>query len=196
MNDRVLRTVIEGYTREAGVRELERTLARVARKAAVEMLEQKTEEITVTQDKLTAYLGQPRYTREPLEKENRVGVVNGLAYTSVGGEMLSVECAVLKGTGALQLTGKLGDVMQESAKAALSWVRAHCDPWGIPADFFKQNDIHIHVPEGAVPKDGPSAGVTMTTALVSALTGIPVKQNVASISPANSPKCLRVTSQK
>ena len=156
MNDRVLRTVIEGYTREAGVRELERTLARVARKAAVEMLEQKTEEITVTQDKLTAYLGQPRYTREPLEKENRVGVVNGLAYTSVGGEMLSVECAVLKGTGALQLTGKLGDVMQESAKAALSWVRAHCDPWGIPADFFKQNDIHIHVPEGAVPKDGPA----------------------------------------
>ena len=179
MNDRVLRTVIEGYTREAGVRELERTLARVARKAAVEMLEQKTEEITVTQDKLTAYLGQPRYTREPLEKENRVGVVNGLAYTSVGGEMLSVECAVLKGTGALQLTGKLGDVMQESAKAALSWVRAHCDPWGIPADFFKQNDIHIHVPEGAVPKDGPSAGVTLVTALVSALTSIPVRQNVA-----------------
>ena len=179
MNDRVLRTVIEGYTREAGVRELERTLARVARKAAVEMLEQKTEEITVTQDKLTAYLGQPRYTREPLEKENRVGVVNGLAYTSVGGEMLSVECAVLKGTGALQLTGKLGDVMQESAKAALSWVRAHCDPWGVPADFFKQNDIHIHVPEGAVPKDGPSAGVTLVTALVSALTSIPVRQNVA-----------------
>ncbi len=143
------------------------------------MLEQKTEEITVTQDKLTAYLGQPRYTREPLEKENRVGVVNGLAYTSVGGEMLSVECAVLKGTGALQLTGKLGDVMQESAKAALSWVRAHCDPWGIPADFFKQNDIHIHVPEGAVPKDGPSAGVTLVTALVSALTSIPVRQNVA-----------------
>lgn len=161
------------------MRELERTLARVARKAAVEMLEQKTEEITVTQDKLTAYLGQPRYTREPLEKENRVGVVNGLAYTSVGGEMLSVECAVLKGTGALQLTGKLGDVMQESAKAALSWVRAHCDPWGVPADFFKQNDIHIHVPEGAVPKDGPSAGVTLVTALVSALTSIPVRQNVA-----------------
>ena len=108
-----------------------------------------------------------------------MGVVNGLAYTSVGGEMLSVECAVLKGTGALQLTGKLGDVMQESAKAALSWVRAHCDPWGIPADFFKQNDIHIHVPEGAVPKDGPSAGVTLVTALVSALTSIPVRQNVA-----------------
>ena len=179
MNDRVLRAVIEGYTREAGVRELERTLARVARKAAVEMLDQKTEEITVNQEKLTAYLGQPRYTREPLEKENRVGVVNGLAYTSVGGEMLSVECAVLKGTGALQLTGKLGDVMQESAKAALSWVRAHCDPWGIPADFFKQNDIHIHVPEGAVPKDGPSAGVTLVTALVSALTSIPVRQSVA-----------------
>ena len=106
-------------------------------------------------------------------------MVNGLAYTTVGGEMLQVECSVMQGTGVLQLTGKLGDVMQESAKAALSWVRAHCEPWGIPAEFFKQHDIHIHVPEGAVPKDGPSAGVTLITALVSALTSIPVRQSVA-----------------
>ena len=130
-------------------------------------------------EKLTAYLGAVKYMRESLENENRIGVVNGLAYTSVGGEMLSVECAVMQGTGVLQLTGKLGDVMQESAKAALSWVRAHSEPWGIPAEFYKNHDIHIHVPEGAVPKDGPSAGVTLIPALVSALTSIPVRQSVA-----------------
>ena len=179
MNDRVLRQLIEGYTREAGVRELERTIARVVRKATVELLEQKKDEITVGGDKLTQYLGAVKYMREPLENENRVGVVNGLAYTTVGGEMLAVECMVMQGTGALQLTGKLGDVMQESAKAALSWVRAHSEPWGIPAAFFKEHDIHIHVPEGAVPKDGPSAGVTLITALVSALTSISVRQSVA-----------------
>ena len=179
MNDRVLRAVIEGYTREAGVRELERTLARIVRKATVEMLDSKADEINVTPEKLTAYLGAVKYMRESLENENRIGVVNGLAYTSVGGEMLSVECAVMQGTGVLQLTGKLGDVMQESAKAALSWVRAHSEPWGIPAEFYKNHDIHIHVPEGAVPKDGPSAGVTLITALVSALTSIPVRQSVA-----------------
>ena len=179
VNDRVLRTVIEGYTREAGVRELERTVARIVRKATVEMLDEKVDTVSVTAEKLATYLGAVKYTREPLERENRIGVVNGLAYTTVGGEMLSVECAVMQGTGALQLTGKLGDVMQESAKAALSWVRAHCEPWGIPAEFFKQHDIHIHVPEGAVPKDGPSAGVTLITALVSALTSIPVRQCVA-----------------
>ena len=179
MNDRVLRQLIEGYTREAGVRELERTIARVVRKATVELLEQKKDEITVGGDKLTQYLGAVKYMREPLENENRVGVVNGLAYTTVGGEMLAVECMVMQGTGALQLTGKLGDVMQESAKAALSWVRAHSEPWGIPSAFFKEHDIHIHVPEGAVPKDGPSAGVTLITALVSTLTSIPVRQSVA-----------------
>ncbi len=179
MNDVVLSSLIEGYTREAGVRELERVLARTVRKAVVEMLDKDVESVTITPKKLTEYLGAVRYMREPLEKENRVGVVNGLAYTTVGGEMLSVECAVMQGTGALQLTGKLGDVMQESAKAALSWVRAHCEPWGISPDFFKQHDIHIHVPEGAVPKDGPSAGVTLVTALVSVLTSIPVRQSVA-----------------
>ncbi len=179
MPDKVMRSLIEGYTREAGVRTLERTLARVVRKATVEILDNGVNEITVTLDKLKEYLGGVKYLRDAPEKESRVGVVNGLAYTAVGGETLAVECTIMQGTGALQLTGKLGDVMQESAKAALSWVRAHCDVWGIDAEFFKQNDIHIHVPEGAVPKDGPSAGVTLCTALVSALTAIPVKQNVA-----------------
>ena len=143
------------------------------------MLDEKVETVNVTPEKLSKYLGAVKYTREALEKENRIGVVNGLAYTTVGGEMLQVECSIMQGSGVLQLTGKLGDVMQESAKAALSWVRAHCEPWGISADFFKQHDIHIHVPEGAVPKDGPSAGVTLITALVSALTSVPVKQSVA-----------------
>ncbi|MEG0491702.1 MAG: endopeptidase La [Clostridia bacterium] len=179
MNDRVLHNVVEGYTREAGVRELERTLARVVRKSVVDMLDQKLEDVSITNDKLTAFLGAVKYTRELPETENRIGVVNGLAYTTVGGELLCVECAVMQGTGVLQLTGKLGEVMQESAKAALSWVRAHCEPWGITAEFFKNNDIHIHVPEGAVPKDGPSAGVTLITALVSALTSVPVRQSVA-----------------
>ena len=179
LSDRVMKTVIEGYTREAGVRTLERTIARVVRKATVEMLDDKVETVNVSAEKLSKYLGAVKYTREALEKENRIGVVNGLAYTTVGGEMLQVECSIMQGNGTLQLTGKLGDVMQESAKAALSWVRAHCEPWGIQADFFKQHDIHIHVPEGAVPKDGPSAGVTLITALVSALTSVPVKQSVA-----------------
>ena len=179
VNDKIMRSMIEGYTREAGVRTLERTVAKVVRKATVEMLDEKKDSVGISAEKLTKYLGAPRYIRETLEKENRIGVVNGLAYTTVGGELLQVECMVMQGNGALQLTGKLGDVMQESAKAALSWVRAHADAWGIPPEFFKQHDIHIHVPEGAVPKDGPSAGVTLITALTSALTSIPVKQSVA-----------------
>ena len=179
MNDKLLKAVIEGYTREAGVRELERVLAKVVRKAVVEMLDEGAEIVAVTPQKLRQYLGAPRYSREQPEKTASVGMVNGLAYTSVGGEMLTVECLAMPGAGALQLTGKLGDVMQESAKAALSWARAHSEPWGLEADYFKKHDIHIHVPEGAVPKDGPSAGVTLTTALVSVLTGIPVRQDIA-----------------
>ncbi len=179
LSDRVMRNLIEGYTREAGVRTLERTLAHVIRKATVEMLDSGVKEINVTPDKLTEYLGAVKYLRESTEKTDLVGVVNGLAYTTVGGETLAVECTVMPGTGALQLTGKLGDVMQESAKAALSWVRAHSNELGVEPDFHKTRDIHIHVPEGAVPKDGPSAGVTLTTALVSALTGRAVRQNVA-----------------
>ena len=179
MTEKMISTVIEDYTREAGVRQLERVIAKIVRKAAVEMLDKNTQQVTVSQEKLRSYLGAARYTREELESVDRVGVVNGLAYTSVGGELLPVECAMMEGTGVLQLTGSLGDVMQESAKAALSWVRAHCTAWGVSAEFFRKHDIHIHVPEGAVPKDGPSAGVTLTTALVSALLSIPVRQSVA-----------------
>ena len=179
MTDRVLRELIEGYTREAGVRTLERTIAKVTRKAAVTMLDTGVQEVSVTAAVLREYLGAARYTREMPEKEPRIGVVNGLAYTTVGGETLEVECAVMPGKGSLRLTGQLGDVMKESAEAAFTWVRAHSAELALPDDFYKDKDIHIHVPEGAVPKDGPSAGVTMTTALVSAFTGAAVRQDVA-----------------
>ena len=179
MSDKVMRELIEGFTREAGVRTLERTIAKVVRKAAVTMLDTDVTEVTVNSNVLHQYLGAARYTREMPEKEPRIGVVNGLAYTTVGGEMLEVECAVMPGKGTLQLTGQLGDVMKESAEAAFTWVRAHSRELRLKDDFYKDKDIHIHVPEGAVPKDGPSAGVTMTTALVSVLTGNPVRQDVA-----------------
>ncbi len=179
VSDKVLRSLIEGYTREAGVRTLERTVAKVVRKAAVTMLDTDVTEVTVTPAKLKEYLGAVRYVREMPEKKPRIGVVNGLAYTTVGGEMLEVECAIMPGKGSLQLTGQLGDVMKESAEAAFTWVRAHSAELGLKDDFYKDKDIHIHVPEGAVPKDGPSAGVTMVTALTSVLTGIPVRQDVA-----------------
>lgn len=179
VSDKVMRELIEGYTREAGVRTLERTIARVVRKAAVTMLDTDVSEVTVNSALLREYLGAPRFLREMPEKEPRIGVVNGLAYTTVGGELLEVECAIMPGKGTLQLTGQLGDVMKESAEAAFTWVRAHSAMLGLKDDFYKDKDIHIHVPEGAVPKDGPSAGVTMTTALTSALTGIPVRQDVA-----------------
>lgn len=179
LSDKVMRELIEGYTREAGVRTLERTIAKVVRKGAVTMLDTGVETVSVTQTVLHEFLGAPRYTREIPEKAPQIGVVNGLAYTTVGGETLEVECAIMPGKGTLQLTGQLGDVMKESAEAAFSWVRAHSRSLGLTDDFYKDRDIHIHVPEGAVPKDGPSAGVTMTTALVSALTEIPVRQDVA-----------------
>ncbi len=179
MSERVLRDLIRGYTREAGVRRLQRTIGKVVRKSAVEMIDEGLETVTVTPEKLEAFLGAPRYHYEHAGKKPEVGVVNGLAYTVVGGDTLQIETTTMPGTGALELTGSLGDVMKESARAARSYVRAHAKELGIEAEFYKTLDIHIHVPEGAVPKDGPSAGVTMTTALVSALTGIPVRQNVA-----------------
>ena len=179
MSNPVLLKLIDGYTREAGVRTLERQVARIVRKAAVEILDTSAKSVSVNAAKLKSYLGAPRFTREDLEKENLVGIVNGLAVTSVGGETLAVECSIMQGNGALQLTGKLGDVMQESAKAALSWVRTNSEAWGIPVNYFKEHDIHFHVPEGAVPKDGPSAGIAMTTALTSAILSIPVRQDVA-----------------
>lgn len=179
MTDRVMRQLIEGYTREAGVRTLERTVAKVVRKAAVTMLEDDIQNVSVTDKQLRAYLGITRFVREAPEKEPRVGIVNGLAYTTVGGEMLEVECLTMPGKGNLRLTGKLGDVMKESAEAAFSYIRAHSKEMGLADNFYQDKDIHIHVPEGAVPKDGPSAGVTMATALASVLTGIPVRNDVA-----------------
>lgn len=179
MTDRIIRMTIEGYTREAGVRTLERTLGKVVRKATVQMLEGGEKTVEVTSNLLKFYLGGAKYLRDLPEKKPRVGVVNGLAYTAVGGETLAVECAIMPGTGNLSLTGQLGDVMKESASAALSWVRTHALKLGLGEEFQKTIDIHIHVPEGAVPKDGPSAGVTMATALVSALTNSPVRQDVA-----------------
>ena len=179
ISDPAMKSIIEGYTREAGVRTLSRTIARVVRKAAVEMLEEEKDQISVNPKVVQKYLGAARYLRDMPEKAPKVGVVNGLAYTTVGGETLAVECATMEGTGQVQLTGQLGDVMKESARAALSWVRAHSGEFKLDKEFHKNLDIHIHVPEGAVPKDGPSAGVTMATALVSALTGRPVYQDVA-----------------
>lgn len=179
MSDAVMREMIEKYTREAGVRGLERVMAKCCRKSAVYLLENQKKRITVTSARLHEFLGAARYTREPLEKEARVGIVNGLAWTSVGGETLEVECVLMPGKGNLKLTGQLGDVMRESAEAAFSWVRAHSAELGLEEDFYTKVDLHIHLPEGAVPKDGPSAGVTMTTALVSALTGRKVRQDVA-----------------
>ena len=179
IGDAVMKIMIEGYTREAGVRTLERTAAKVCRKTAVYLLEKKETKAVITEERLHEFLGAVRYTREPLEKEARVGVVNGLAWTSVGGETLEVECIPMPGKGSLKLTGQLGDVMKESAEAAFSWVRAHSGELGLADDFYTKTDIHLHLPEGAVPKDGPSAGITMTTALVSALTGRKVRQDVA-----------------
>ena len=177
--DGTLKAMIEDYTREAGVRTLERTAAKLCRKAAVRMLDQGKRSMTVNKKILREMLGAPRYLREPPEKEPRIGIVNGLAYTSVGGELLEVECTTMSGKGTLKLTGQLGDVMKESAETAFSWVRAHSGEFGLAKDFYQSIDIHIHVPEGAVPKDGPSAGITMTTALVSAVTGVPVRQDLA-----------------
>ena len=179
ISDTAMKHIIEGYTREAGVRTLSRTIARVVRKAAVEMLDEDKETVSVSPQVVEKYLGAPRFLREAPEKEPLVGIVNGLAYTTVGGETLAVECATMEGTGQVKLTGQLGDVMKESAMAALSWVRAHAKEFDLQPEFHKNLDIHIHVPEGAVPKDGPSAGVTMATALVSALTGRKVRQDVA-----------------
>ena len=179
ISDRVMRSLIEGYTREAGVRTLERTIAKVIRKAAVTMLDEGETEVTVTEKVLHQYLGAPRFTRELPEKEPRVGIVNGLAYTTVGGETLEVECLTMPGKGGLRLTGQLGDVMKESAEAAFSYVRAHCADLGLADGFYKDVDIHIHVPEGAVPKDGPSAGITMATAMFSAVVNRKVLAKVA-----------------
>ncbi|MDR2656623.1 MAG: endopeptidase La [Oscillospiraceae bacterium] len=179
MSDESIMLVIDGYTREAGVRELERHLAALCRKTAVELLENDKRSLTMTDKRITEFLGPVKYAPDVVEKEPLCGVVNGLAYTTVGGSTLTIECAALPGSGKLDLTGSLGDVMQESARAALSFIRANADAYGLDKDFYEKLDLHVHVPEGAVPKDGPSAGVTLTCALVSALTGRSARQDVA-----------------
>ncbi len=179
ITDDAIRFIIDGYTRESGVRKLERAIAGVCRKAALELVSDNSKKVNVTPDKVKEMLGAVKYKQEALSDKNEIGVVNGLAWTSVGGEMLKVEVAVVNGTGKLEITGSLGNVMQESAKAAMTYVRSRAEQLGISDAFYKDKDIHIHVPEGAVPKDGPSAGVTIATALASALTEIPVRQDVA-----------------
>ena len=179
LTDGAIRTILSAYTRESGVRVLERRIAAICRKAAMKLVEGKAQAVRVTERDLEEYLGAPRYYPERQALEERVGVVNGLAWTSVGGELLEVEVNVVPGTGRLELTGNLGDVMKESAHAALSYLRSQADRLGLPADFYKEKDIHIHFPEGAVPKDGPSAGIAITTALTSALTGCPVRRGIA-----------------
>ncbi len=178
VSDAALREIIDGYTREAGVRKLERELASVCRKGAVAVADG-AKCFSVKPADLETVLGTRKYRKEDKFIKDEVGVARGLAWTAVGGEMLDVEAAVLDGTGKLELTGSLGDVMKESAHAAVSFIRSRASQLGIDPDFYKSKDIHLHFPEGAVPKDGPSAGITITTALVSALTGIAVKSSVA-----------------
>ena len=179
ITDKAIRLIIEGYTREAGVRALEQNIAAICRKAVMEIVEGNAEKVSVKPENVEAMLGTRKFRADTVICENEVGVVNGLAWTSVGGDLLEIETAVLKGSGKLELTGSLGDVMQESARAAVSYIRSKADALPINADFYKECDVHIHVPEGATPKDGPSAGVTIATSLVSALTGIKVRKDVA-----------------
>ena len=180
ITDDAIREIISCYTRESGVRNLERCYAEICRKAAMKLLEQEeAKRITVTGSNIEEFLGVRKFLPDRLPCNDEVGLVTGLAWTSVGGETLEVEVNVMDGTGKLELTGNLGDVMKESAHAALSYIRANADKLGIASDFYKTKDIHVHFPEGAVPKDGPSAGVTVCTAMVSALTGVTVRRDVA-----------------
>ncbi|GED58730.1 endopeptidase La [Brevibacillus formosus] len=178
MNDDAMLKLVRLYTREAGVRNLNREAANVCRKAAKLIVSGEKKRVVVTAKTLETLLGKPRYRYGLAEKKDQVGSVTGLAWTQAGGDTLNVEVSILPGKGKLTLTGKLGDVMKESAQAAFSYIRSRADQWGIDPSFHEKNDIHIHVPEGAIPKDGPSAGITMATALVSALTQIPVKKEV------------------
>ena len=179
LSDDALRMLIRGYTRESGVRILERQIGALCRKAAMRLVTGAVKSVSVTEKNLEELLGIPRYHPDHIPQTEQVGVVNGLAWTSVGGEILEVEVAVVPGIGKVELTGNLGDVMKESAHAALTYIRSRAAQLGIEADFHKTKDLHIHFPEGAVPKDGPSAGIAITTAMVSALTGLPVKTELA-----------------
>ncbi len=178
ISDDAINILIENYTREAGVRTLEKQIATLCRKATVS-LESGAKSFKVTDKNIEEYLGKKKFSDDLVSKEDQIGTVNGLAWTSVGGTMLPIEVSVLDGTGKIELTGNLGDVMKESAKTAVSYIRSKASEYGIDEDFYKNKDIHIHAPEAAVPKDGPSAGLAITTAIVSELTGIAIKSNVA-----------------
>lgn len=178
ISDNVIEVIIKNYTREAGVRELERLIARICRRAVKEILEGK-DQIRVTMSNYSKYLGKERFFDDHISKEDKVGVANGLAWTSVGGTMLTIEASTMEGKGNVEFTGSLGDVMKESGQAAMSYIRAHAKDLGIRGKFYDNKDIHVHIPEGATPKDGPSAGITMTTAMVSSLTGKKVRNDLA-----------------
>jgi ATP-dependent Lon protease len=180
VTDEAIQAIIQRYTREAGVRNLEREISSICRKVARKVVtEGRGFKEEITAEKVTEYLGVPRFRPSIAEETNEVGIATGLAWTEVGGELLVSEATLMPGKGKLTLTGKLGDVMQESAQAALSYVRSKASEINLPEDFHSKIDIHVHVPEGAIPKDGPSAGITMATALTSALTRIPVRRDVA-----------------
>lgn len=178
-NDKALEKIIHNYTREAGVRNLERRIGEICRKAAREFLEKKRKSVHITEGNLQKYLGKEKITFENANEEDEVGIVRGLAWTSVGGDTLQIEVNVMPGDGKLQMTGQMGDVMKESAQIALTYVRSVADRYGVESKYFKEHDLHLHIPEGAVPKDGPSAGITMATAMLSAVTGKRVLASVA-----------------
>ena len=179
ITDKALEKIIHNYTREAGVRNLERRIGDICRKAAREFLEDKKKAIRITENGLEKYLGKEKITFEDVNEEDQVGIVRGLAWTSVGGDTLQIEVNVMPGKGTLQMTGQMGDVMKESAQTALSYIRSICPEYGVADDYFEKHDIHLHIPEGAVPKDGPSAGITMATAMLSAVTGRKVDAKLA-----------------
>ena len=179
ITDEGILALIRNYTKEAGVRNLEREIASLIRKSAKKIAEGKAKSVRITEKNISEYLGKRKVIPERLEENDPIGTVNGLAYTQVGGDLLKVEVAVMEGSGKIELTGSLGEVMKESAKIAHSYVRTVTHKYGIAPTFYKDKDIHVHFPEGAIPKDGPSAGVTMVTAMVSALAGIKVKRDVA-----------------
>lgn len=174
-----LQKIISDYTREAGVRNLERNIAGLCRKVARQIVQNKKSSIKITAQNLHTFLGAPKFRRRQAEGKAEVGVTTGLAWTEVGGEVLNTEVSIMKGKGKLLLTGQLGEVMRESAQAGFSYIRTRVKELGIDEEFYEKNDIHIHLPEGAIPKDGPSAGITMATAMVSALTGNPVRNDIA-----------------
>lgn len=179
VTDRALLALVSGYTKEAGVRNLERKIGQICRKTARKILEEHQTQVEVTEENLEAFLGRPRYNYQKMNKEAQVGIVRGLAWTSVGGDTLQIEVNLMPGKGEFLLTGQLGDVMKESAQTGISYIRSVAGNYQIDKEFFKEHDIHIHIPEGAVPKDGPSAGITMATAMLSAITKTPVRADVA-----------------